>query len=84
MVFSVITAVLLTLQTLKKYLNMVIINTEKIPKYGDYVLAKFEGKRFHKFHVAIFEGVDMEIGELELRSFRRVKPPHHVFCAKLQ
>ena len=48
MVFSVITAVILALQTLKK-----------LPKYGDYVLAKFEGKRSHKFYVAIVEGVDM-------------------------
>ena len=70
MVFSVITAVLLTLQILKK-----------IPKYGDYVLAKFEEKKSQKFYVAIVEEVDMEIRELELKFFRRVEPSGHVLCS---
>ena len=65
MVFSVITVVLLTLQILKKK-----------PKYGDYVLAKFEEKRSQKFYVAIVEGVDME---LELKFFRWVEPSGYVF-----
>ena len=71
MVFSVITAVLLTLQILKK-----------IRKYGDYVLAKFEENRSQKFYVAIVEGVDMEIRELELKVLGGLS---HLamFCAQL-